>query len=164
MLSKLNHPNLIKIFPQSQQFKNIALMEMELGLETVQQFATRRRIEKKPLIEEEIASLMKGIFQALSYLHDTVNIIHRDIKPENMLIGDYADLSKIKLIDFGLAVEYTKDNILDFARCGTLLYTPPEQASKNFAYAKKADMWAAGITLFELLTGYHPLYKRGDNH
>ena len=36
MLSKLNHPNLIKIFPQSQQFKNIALMEMELGLETVQ--------------------------------------------------------------------------------------------------------------------------------
>lgn len=69
---------------------------------------------------------MKGIFQALSYLHDTMNVIHRDIKPENMLIGDYEDLSKIKLIDFGLAVEYTKDNILDFPKCGTLLYTPPE--------------------------------------
>jgi serine/threonine protein kinase len=107
---------------------------------------------------------MKGIFQALSYLHDTMNVIHRDIKPENMLIGDYEDLSKIKLIDFGLAVEYTKDNILDFAKCGTLLYTPPEQVAKNFMYAKKADMWAAGITLFELLTGYHPLYESGDHH
>jgi serine/threonine protein kinase len=93
-----------------------------------------------------------------------MNVIHRDIKPENMLIGDYEDLSKIKLIDFGLAVEYTKDNILDFPKCGTLLYTPPEQVAKNFMYAKKADMWAAGITMFELLTGYHPLYESGDNH
>ncbi len=44
-------------------------------------------------------------------MHDTVNVIHRDIKPENMLIGNYTDLSKIKLIDFGLAIEYTQKNI-----------------------------------------------------
>jgi len=69
---------------------------------------------------------MKGVFQGLSYLHDTVNVIHRDIKPENILIGNYFDLSQIKLIDFGLAIEYTQKNIYDFAKCGTLLYTPPE--------------------------------------
>jgi serine/threonine protein kinase len=59
------------------------------------------------LTEDEVASIMKGVLQGLSYLHDTVNVIHRDIKPENMLIGNYTDLSQIKLIDFGLAIEYT---------------------------------------------------------
>lgn len=141
MLSKLSHPNLIKIYQHTQQYKNVALMEMELGLETVQQFAQKRRDrDRRPLSEEEVASIMKGVFQGLSYLHDEKNVIHRDIKPENILIGDYKDLSRIKLIDFGLAVEYTKDNILDFAKCGTMLYTPPEQAAKNFAYAKVSNI------------------------
>lgn len=111
-------------------------MEMELGLESVASFAKRRRQERNPLQEEEVASIMKGLFQALTYLHDTVNVIHRDIKPDNVLIGNYENLSMVKLIDFGLAIEYTKDNIQDFAKCGTILYAPPEQADKSFAYAK----------------------------
>jgi serine/threonine protein kinase len=67
---------------------------------------------------------MTGIFKALKYLHDDLNVIHRDIKPQNIVITDYDDLSKVKLIDFGLAVKSTK--VQDFAKCGTLLYTPPE--------------------------------------
>lgn len=79
---------------------------------------------------------MKGIFSALKYLHDDLNIIHRDIKPENIVITDYNDLTKVKLIDFGLAVKSTKMELQDFAKCGTLMYTPPEQILNNFAYAK----------------------------
>ena len=79
---------------------------------------------------------MKGIFSALEYLHDHVNVIHRDLKPENIVIVDYDDLSSVKLIDFGLAVKSTKSSIQDYAKCGTLLYTPPEQVHNNFAYAK----------------------------
>lgn len=79
---------------------------------------------------------MYGVFSALEYLHDEVNVIHRDLKPENIVIMDYEDLSKIKIIDFGLAVESTTTSIQDFAKCGTLLYTPPEQVLNNFAYAK----------------------------
>ncbi len=51
---------------------------------------------------------MKGVFSALKYLHDDLNIIHRDIKPENIVITDYNDLTTVKLIDFGLAVKSTK--------------------------------------------------------
>jgi serine/threonine protein kinase len=69
---------------------------------------------------------MKGVFAALEYLHDEVNVIHRDIKPENIVIMDYDDLSMVKLIDFGLAVKSTKSELQDYAKCGTLLYTPPE--------------------------------------
>lgn len=86
-------------------------MEMELGLMSVLKFAQIRRQANNPLKEEEVAAIMKGVLEALTYLHDTVNVIHRDVKPENVLISNYAELSQIKLIDFGLAIEYTKDNI-----------------------------------------------------
>ena len=106
-------------------------MEMELGLETLEQYQTRVK-----LTEAQSAQIMVGVFSALEYLHDEVNVIHRDLKPENIVIMDYDDLTKVKLIDFGLAVESTKNSIQDFAKCGTLLYTPPEQVLNNFAYAK----------------------------
>ncbi len=79
---------------------------------------------------------MKGVFSALAYLHDDLNFIHRDLKPENIVLMDSEDLSKVKLIDFGLAVKSTKLELQDYAKCGTLLYTPPEQVLNNFAYAK----------------------------
>lgn len=41
-------------------------------------------------------------------MHNDVNVIHRDLKPENIVITDYHDLSKVKLIDFGLAIRATK--------------------------------------------------------
>jgi serine/threonine protein kinase len=127
MLSHLSHPNIIKAYHQPRTYRNVEIMEMELGQETVQQFAERRRTkENNPLSEEEVAKLMQGVFKALTYLHDHQNVIHRDMKAENILIGNYEDLSQVKLIDFGLAVEYTKSNIMDFAKCGTILYSPPE--------------------------------------
>jgi calcium-dependent protein kinase len=51
---------------------------------------------------------MKGVFSALAYLHDELNFIHRDLKPENIVLMDSEDLTKVKLIDFGLAVKSTK--------------------------------------------------------
>ena len=69
-------------------------------------------------------------------MHDVTNIIHRDVKPENIVVCKTDDLTSVKLIDFGLATEYTKKKILDFAHCGTLLYTPPEQVMQNYSYAK----------------------------
>jgi serine/threonine protein kinase len=69
---------------------------------------------------------MTGLFKGLAYLHDEKNIIHRDLKPNNILIGSYKDLTKLKIIDFGLAIQNKKENIMDYEHCGTLLYQPPE--------------------------------------
>lgn len=60
------------------------------------------------LTDLNCSEIMFGICSALKYLHDDLNIIHRDIKPENIVITDYNDLTKVKLIDFGLAVKSTK--------------------------------------------------------
>jgi serine/threonine protein kinase len=51
------------------------------------------------------------LFGALEYLHEKKNIIHRDIKPENIVFIRRDDLSSLKVIDFGLATEYTKIKI-----------------------------------------------------
>ena len=96
-------------------------MEMEVGGESLEKI-----MALKHFTEDESAQLMQGIFQALSYLHEECNVIHRDLKPENVLISDPSNLRSVKLCDFGLSVECTKSSMQDFARCGTLLYTPPE--------------------------------------
>lgn len=105
---------------------------------------------------------MKGLLQGITYLHDVQNVIHRDLKPENILIGDYNDLSQVKIIDFGLACHNVMSSITDFLKCGTFLYKPPEQISNVFAYAKKADIWAAGVIMYELITGRHPMWEPGE--
>lgn len=43
-----------------------------------------------------------------------MHVIHRDIKPENILVGDENDLSLVKISDFGLSTQYSKDSILSF--------------------------------------------------
>jgi len=48
---------------------------------------------------------MKGLLSGIMYLHEEKNIIHRDLKPTNILIGSYKDLTKVKIIDFGLSVK-----------------------------------------------------------
>ena len=105
---------------------------------------------------------MKGLFAGLQYLHQQ-NVIHRDLKPANILIGSYKDLSRVKIIDFGLAVrEKPGSPVEDYRNCGTVLYRPPEQFVGSFMYAKKADIWATGLIMFELLVGKHPYWEAYD--
>ena len=165
MLLTMEHSNIVKVFESQHKFTNAVIMEMELGEQNLEDFVDRRKDKSKHkvnLTEEQVAQIMGGVFKALHYLHDDMNIIHRDLKPENVLVCDRHDLSQVKLIDFGLAAKYSSSGVQDFAKCGTLLYTPPEQISNTYAYNKKADMWAAGVLMFELLTGKHPLCKPGD--
>lgn len=101
-------------------------MALKLTKENLHEFHIRRRNEGNPLSEEECSQLIKGILEGLDYLHHEKNIIHRDIKPGNLLIASYKELTKIKIIDFGLAIQNDKEAISDYYKCGTLLYQPPE--------------------------------------
>ena len=163
ILAGMNHPNIIRVYDTRREYKNIVIMKMELGKETISSYLEKyqQRTGNRGLPEEQCAKIMKGLFRGLAYLHDVQNVIHRDIKPDNVVIGSMSDLGRVKLVDFGLAVQDSLDTITDFAKCGTFLYKPPEQVTNVFAYAKKADIWAAGIIMYYLLTGRHPIWREG---
>ncbi len=101
------------------------------------------------LNEYEIRSIMQQLVSILAYIH-TQNICHRDIKPENILYDEVNN--KIKLIDFGISKKIidrgAKRDMLTIT--GTLYYRAPEMFLGG-GYDEKVDMWAAGITLYQLI-------------
>ncbi|MDH4568339.1 bifunctional protein-serine/threonine kinase/phosphatase [Pseudomonas sp. BN414] len=104
-----------------------------------------------PMPLPEWLDIAPRLLKALGQLHRR-NILHRDIKPENLLWGDDGEL---RLLDFGLA--YCPGLSQDEAHSlpGTPSYIAPE-AFAGTAPSPKQDLYAAGVTLYHLLTGHYP--------
>ena len=110
--------------------------------------------------DSECAQIMKGVLEALNYLHKK-NIIHRDIKPENILFKNKDDLSSVILCDFGLAYQLNEYENSISGLCGTTIYMAPEILLKK-NYDSLVDSFSAGIVLYILCSGgMHPFYKKG---
>jgi serine/threonine protein kinase len=99
--------------------------------------------------EKEAKRVFLQIIDCLQYLHSN-HIIHRDIKPENILISEDNNMN-IKLIDFGFSVRVDNNELLS-EQLGSVDYISPEIAMGN-SYDSKIDVWAAGVILFNMITG-----------
>ena len=108
-------------------------------------------------LPDDIAiDLLTQLFEVLDYLHNEKHIIHRDLKPENILVYiDDHNNPIIKLIDFGVATYIPNDNSRLNEIVGTRAYCAPEIIEKC-GYKEKIDEWAAGVIIFNMLTGYEP--------
>lgn len=104
-----------------------------------------------PLALTEWLDLAPRLVRALGMLHRR-NILHRDIKPENLLLGEDGEL---RLLDFGLA--YCPGLSQDEAHSlpGTPSYIAPE-AFNGVQPSAQQDIYGAGVTLYQLLTGHYP--------
>jgi WD40 repeat protein/serine/threonine protein kinase len=117
-----------------------------------------------------VVELMLPVVRALAYAHGR-GIVHRDLKPENVVL---TRSGTIKVLDFGIAkllsapVQHEGPTAIgrtvpaavhNSALIGTLPYMSPEQM-KMGAIDHRSDLWAAGIILFELVTGQHPVPSR----
>ena len=144
--AKLSHPNLVNVFDQGEE-GGLAYLVMEYVPGMTLRDALKQFGKLKPLRALE---LMEQILQGLAAAHRG-GILHRDIKPENVFL---ADDGRIKLGDFGLA--RTVDNSTQTgALIGTVAYIAPELLLRGESDAR-ADIYAIGIMLFELLTGVQP--------
>ena len=97
---------------------------------------------------------MEPVVSALAAAH-RAGLIHRDIKPENVLI---ADDGRVKVADFGLAKAVSADTqhtATGGVIIGTVSYLAPELVVDGTSDAR-ADVYAAGVMLYELLTGHKP--------
>ena len=144
--ARVSHPNLVNVFDQGEQDG-----QLFLAMEYVQGITLRDALKDFGALGANRAlDLFEQILLGLGAAH-SAGILHRDLKPENVLL---ADDGRIKLGDFGLAREI--DNRTGTgALVGTVAYLSPELITRGIADAR-SDVYAAGIMLFELLTGRQP--------
>jgi serine/threonine protein kinase len=147
-LTDLNHPNIVKMLDMIEQDgKHYLVTEYISGGD----LATALKQRGKLSVEESL-KMGLGLADALSRAHQ-LGIIHRDIKPANVLIA--ADGSP-RLTDFGVAHMESEERLTGTGMAlGTLDYLPPEVAN-GLAADARADVWAFGVLLYEMLTGQRP--------
>lgn len=162
-ISRLKHPNVVQVYDIGQEHHYLYfVMEYISGLNFREFF--EQESNKKPFDFSErdrvrdFLYLFQQICDALQYIHSH-RIIHRDLKPENMLIQVDPDsnLPMLKILDFGLVQETDYDIKLTRPGIplGTVAYMSPEQA-KGDTIDHRADLYALGVVLFELLVGKLP--------
>jgi serine/threonine-protein kinase len=108
--------------------------------------------ERGRMRPEAALNIMDPILSGLAAAH-AAGIVHRDVKPENVLLT--AD-GRVKVVDFGLArAQAAASNTRSGLVIGTVAYIAPEQVTSHVTDAR-TDVYAAGVLLFELLTGQQP--------
>jgi len=148
--ARLNHPNIVNIYdahepdPEMETRKSTPFIVMEL-IEGVSLH------DYHPKDFEEIRSIARQVCSALEHAHNH-GIIHRDLKPENVIITPEG---VAKLTDFGLAHSVSSRLSQEGGLVGTVFYIAPEMALGQ-PIDGRADLYALGIMLFELVTGQLP--------
>ena len=163
VLASLNHPNIGSIYGLEEAEDVRALV-----LELIEGPTLADRIAQGPIPVDEAIPIAKQIAEALEAAHEQ-GVIHRDLKPANVKVKDDGT---VKVLDFGLAKAFqpdAKDPNMSLSPTisltaaatqmgmviGTAAYMAPEQA-KGKVVDKRADVWALGAVLYEMLTGRKP--------
>ena len=106
------------------------------------------KVAPNPLPLSQAKLLFKSLMKGLEHMH-THRVYHRDIKPDNLLLES---CTKLAISDFGTATDERSTQ-----GCGAPGFQPPEVAETGKApFSDKLDVWAAGITLYMMVTGRYP--------
>ncbi len=159
VLASLNHPNVAAIHGLEESGGLVAL-----ALELVEGEDLAERLRRGAVPIEEAIAIAKQIAEGLEAAHEK-GVIHRDLKPANVKVTNE---DVVKILDFGLAKAYEGESTPEGALSqsptmsrqmteagvifGTAAYMSPEQA-RGAKVDKRADIWAFGVVLFEMLTG-----------
>jgi serine/threonine-protein kinase len=148
--ARLSHPNVVAVYDQGDDEGTVFL-----AMELIPGHTLRDVIRKEsPMSPAKALAVMEPVLSALAAAH-RAGLVHRDVKPENVLI---ADDGRVKVADFGLAKAVSTDTqhtATGGVLIGTVSYLAPELVISGRADAR-ADVYAAGVVLFELLTGTKP--------
>lgn len=152
-LARLGHPNVVAVHdsgvtPAGEAFLAMELLEGEdLGM---------RLEQRRYLAPEEALAIVHAILEGLAAAH-AAGIVHRDLKPGNVFLARTANGEVVKLVDFGISK--VEDDRM--TRTGTMMGTPVYMAPESFLLGAafvdaRADLYAVGVILYEMLSGRLP--------
>ena len=167
--SAIGHPNICEVFDLGTvNNAHFMVMEFLLGQNLADQ------LKQTPTLEYDHAhNILAEVLSALAAAHE-LGIVHRDLKPENIFLATTKNSQQsVKLLDFGISKILAKADAhlsspsgFRTTQVGTILGTPlymsPEQARGEENIDHRADIWAAGCVLYEILCGRTPFV--GDNY
>ena len=161
-LALMDHPHIAKVLDAgtTDAGRPFFVMELVKGV-PITDYCDRHRLA----LPDRLA-LFRQVCSAVQHAHQK-GIIHRDLKPTNILVESHDDKPVPKVIDFGLAkatsgLQLTEQSLFTAfgGVAGTPLYMAPEQASFNaLDVDTRADIYALGVILHELLTGSTPIRR-----
>ncbi len=150
-MAKLNHPNIVSVIDYGEAGPDYLYIVMELIVG-----ADMMDVIRGGLMTQEMAlSLLPQICDALQFAHDH-GIVHRDIKPSNIMLTKDG---RIKMADFGLAKRFDVESSFR-TQTGTGMGTPdyaaPEQFDPTSSIDHRADIYALGVMIYQMITGQLP--------
>jgi hypothetical protein len=158
-MARLDHPNLPRLYTFGEDNGSYYLvMEFISG-----KLLSDEIHEHGPMPPDRAVTVLTQVLDAVSYAHRN-GIIHRDLKPDNIiLVGDGGSL-RIKVLDFGIARMIGGESLtLAGEGFGTPTYMAPERMSGAAGDDPRMDLYAAGIILFEMLTGKAPFESKASD-
>lgn len=160
--AKLSHPNIVSVYGFIQEKDILGIVMEYIQGETIESIIKKNGRFELNYATELLDQILNGIDNAHSQ-----GFIHRDLKPSNIILDHEGNP---KIMDFGISksVEEMKSITQHNSRPGTLLYMSSEQLSGNVVTIK-SDIYALGLTYFEMLSGFHPyqvstIYEIIDAH
>lgn len=148
-LAKLQHPGIVAIHDYGEAMGMCFLvMEYVDGTDL-------RSVMRSGISSDQALAIVPQICEALQYAHDE-GVVHRDVKPENILVDRRG---RVKIADFGLATLRDGDGVAQTSGrvLGTPHYMAPEQLDAPTSIDHRADIFALGVVIYEMLTGKLPV-------
>jgi len=156
--SQIDHPNVVKVVDFGQTGHGLLYIVMDY----VDGPSLVTLIGDQPMAAARVIALSRAICQGLVHAH-AAGIVHRDLKPENILVSTGTDGPVPRIVDFGLALSVDQSDARlteSGMTMGTPAFAAPEQLSGK-PIDHRADLYALGMTMFEMLSGGRPPF---DGH
>jgi len=151
ILTVLRHPNVV----QTYEYGMTTAKEQYIVMELIEGMGLNFLIEtRSPIVEQNRIEILRQLADSLEYTHNA-GYLHRDICPRNIMVT--MELV-VKLIDYGLAIPYKPEFCKPGNRTGTTNYMAPELIKRQTT-DHRVDMFALGMTAFEMYTGALPWEK-----
>ena len=158
IMSGFSHPNLVRLYEDGVHEGSPYFVSEYLAGGCLSRYLAKKsgRLDVK-----EAVGLICGVLDGLEFFHNSGHV-HRDIKPSNILLAVTGEKTPLiaKIADFGLAKSFVNVGGTRLTRAsefaGSLYFTPPEQILNFARVGPAADIYSAGVTLYQLLTGKLP--------